>query len=299
MSFSVVQIYMRKLLLIILMAILLPMGTISAKNKYALLVGISNYHAIIPNTEWNDIHGVNDVRLISPILRDQGFHIDELLDDKATYKNIISRLNMLIKRSTKGAIVYLHFSCHGQPFEDLDGDEQDGWDESIVPVDAPISYRKGQYEGQRHLIDDELNKYVERLRQKVGNTGYVYVVIDACHSGRSSRDLDEVHLVRGTKRGFSPSGLTYKPKREKETHYKLSSSSSMAPITYLEACKSTQYNTEIKRHNSYYGPLSYYISRVLAHHILGTDNKWAYKVKEFMNKDISVQNQDMVIETSN
>ena len=51
-----------------------------------------------------------------------------------------------------GDIVYLHFSTHGQPFEDLSGDEDDGWDESIVPVDAPIEYSKGKYEGENHLI---------------------------------------------------------------------------------------------------------------------------------------------------
>jgi hypothetical protein len=31
-----------------------------------------------------------------------------------------------------GDIIYLHFSCHGQPFEDMNGDEADGWDESYL-----------------------------------------------------------------------------------------------------------------------------------------------------------------------
>jgi len=248
-------------------------------------------------TEWNDIHGASDVKLISPILKKQGFSVDELLEEKATHKNIISRLNSLISRCVKGSIVYVHFSCHGQPFEDLDGDEQDGWDESLVPVDAPMRYRRGHYEGQNHLIDDELNKYVERLRQKVGKKGCVYVVIDACHAGRSSRDLEEVELIRGTKRGFSPNGLVYRPKREHETHYKLTTSSTKSPVTYLEACKSTQFNKEIKRKNAYYGPLSYYVAQVLANHALTSDNKWAYKVQMLMRKDAALQNQDMVIES--
>ena len=59
-------------------------------------------------------------------------------------------LNLREKAFVKsGDIVYLHFSCHGQPVEDLDGDEKDGWDESIVPYDAwkkPIS---GIYDGKK------------------------------------------------------------------------------------------------------------------------------------------------------
>jgi len=272
--------------------------SVGAKSKYALLVGISNYKAYDPKTEWNDIHGTNDVALIEPLLKQQGFQTDKLLDGKATYKNIVARLKALVRRTTEGATVYLHFSCHGQPYEDLDGDEEDGWDESIVPVDAPLSYEKGIYEGSRHLIDDELNIYVESLRKKVGPQGCVYVVIDACHAGRSSRDFDEVEHTRGTKRGFSPNGLYYKPKRERETHYKLQSSRQKAPVTYLEACLSTQSNSEVKRDGKYYGPLSFHIAQVIKDHSIGSDNRWAYRVQQLMRADNQIQSQDMVIESS-
>lgn len=280
-----------------LLVTLLPLNMVGQK-RYALLVGISNYHAVYKNSEWNNIHGVNDVNLVSPILAKQGFKVQKLTDNAATKANIVKRLKALIRRTSKGDIVYIHFSTHGQPFEDLDGDEADGWDESIVPVDAPIEYVKGRYEGQNHLIDDELNKYTEQIRSKLGAMGHLYVVMDACHAGRASRNLDEIEITRGTKRGFTPNGKNYKAKKETATHYKLASSPAKSRVTYLEACGNTQVNMEVKRNGTYYGPMSFYIAKALSYSQIDEGNRWVYKVQQLMRQDIDIQNQDMVIETT-
>ena len=283
---------------IFLLSFLIFSLSISGQKKYAMLVGISNYHSVDPKTEWNDIHGVNDVNLIESELNKQGFKVDKILDSSATKANIVKHLRMLVRKVSKNSIVYIHFSTHGQPFEDQNGDESDGWDESIVPVDASIEYIKGQYEGNNHLLDDELNKFTEQIRSKIGKHGHLYVVIDACHAGRASRDLEEISITRGTKRGFSPNGKPYRAKREVSTHYNLSSSPLMSPVTYLEACGNTQINVEIKRNGTYYGPLSYYIATILSSFNVHTDNNWVYEVKKMMSKDINLINQNMVIETS-
>lgn len=280
-----------------LLVTLLPLNMVGQK-RYALLVGISNYHAVYKNSEWNNIHGVNDVNLVSPILAKQGFKVQKLTDNAATKANIVKRLKALIRRTSKGDIVYIHFSTHGQPFEDLDGDEADGWDESIVPVDAPIEYVKGRYEGQNHLIDDELNKYTEQIRSKLGAMGHLYVVMDACHAGRASRNLDEIEITRGTKRGFTPNGKNYKAKKETATHYKLASSPAKSRVTFLEACGNTQVNMEVKRNGTYYGPMSFYIAKALSYSQIDEGNRWVYKVQQLMRQDIDIQNQDMVIETT-
>lgn len=289
---------MKNVVVSILIFILLSAQQGMAQKKYALLVGISDYHSVYKDSEWNNIHGVNDVNLVASILSKQKFQVDKVLNGSATKSNILKHLKTIIRHVSKGAVVYLHFSCHGQPFEDFNGDEADGWDESIVPVDAPISYVKGQYEGKHHITDDELNKYTEQLRFKIGPSGYLYVIIDACHAGRASRDLDEIEITRGTKRGFSPSGKRYKAKREIATHYKLSRSAAESNVTYLEACGNTQVNIEVKKNGTYYGPLSYYISQILSKHILDTNNSWIYQVQQLMRKDIDAQNQDMVIEST-
>jgi RNA binding exosome subunit len=283
---------------ILLISFLIISLSISGQKKYALLVGISNYHSVDSETEWNNIHGVNDINLIEPVLDKQGFKIDKTIDSSATKANIIKHLRMLVSKVTKNSVVYIHFSTHGQPFEDQNGDESDGWDESIVPVDASIEYIKGKYEGNNHLLDDELNEITEQIRSKIGKNGHLYVVIDACHAGRASRDLEELSITRGTKRGFSPSGKTYRAKREVSTHYNLSSSPSKSPVTYLEACGNTQRNVEIKRNGTYYGPLSFYIAVILSSYNLHSDNGWVFKVKKMMSGDMNLINQNMVIETS-
>ena len=115
----------------------------------------------------------------------------------------------------EGDLVYIHFSCHGQPVEDLNGDEPEGWDEALVPIDAKKVYQKGVYEGKNHIIDDELNEYLREIRTKVGKNGFVYVVVDACHAGSSYRGDEEERITRGTNRGFTASNKPFVPKIDK------------------------------------------------------------------------------------
>ena len=212
---------MRIRLCLILIATLLS-SVVNAQRKRAFLVGISNYDTALTGYQWNDINGVEDVNLISPILKKQGFVLVTLLDKQATYDNITSQLIQFTNKTQKGDIVYLHFSTHGQPVEDLNGDEADGWDEAIVPIDAYKIYKKGVYEGKKHLIDDQLNTYIKRLREKIGKTGFLYVVIDACHAGTSSRGNDDT--TRGTRVGFTFHNKIFKPTLSKKSHYNLESS---------------------------------------------------------------------------
>ena len=154
-----------------------------------------------PNDEnRKNIHGANDVDLMKSVLN--GFSIRELKNANATYENIIKELNYLTKKTKEGDIVYIHFSGHGQPFEDINGDEQDGWDESFVPFDAHLYYEQNVYSGNKHLTDDILNTYLIKIRKKIGEHGILYVTIDACHAGNSYRDSEE-DIYRGTGKGFS------------------------------------------------------------------------------------------------
>ena len=117
-----------------------------AQRKRAFLVGISHYDTALTGYQWNNINGVEDVNLLSQGLLKQGFTITKLLDEKATYKHVTSQLSSFIDKTRKGDIVYVHFSTHGQPVEDINGDEDDGWDEAIIPIDAYKLYKKGIYE---------------------------------------------------------------------------------------------------------------------------------------------------------
>ena len=148
---------MKNIYLLLILSIFTQL--VLAQNKRALLVGISDYQCINKYGGWNNIHGKNDIDMLNTTLKKSGVSVSCLYDREATKAGISKALNLLASQCKVGDIVYLHFSTHGQPFEDDNGDEDDGWDESIVPVDAPIEYTKGKYEGENHLIDDELHKF--------------------------------------------------------------------------------------------------------------------------------------------
>lgn len=269
-----------------------------AQRKRAFLVGISHYDTALTGYQWNNINGVEDINLLRPLLKEQGFTSTALLDDQATYGNITNQLKEFIDITKKGDIVYLHFSTHGQPVEDLNGDEDDGWDEAIVPIDAYKLYKKGVYEGQKHLIDDQLNKFIKRLREKMGPKGFLYVVIDACHAGTSSRANDE--SVRGTKVGFSYNNKVFKPSNDKKSHYNIETSVKLSHVMFIEACRPDQVNSEIKIEGKRYGPLTYNIAQALSSYTLTTDaDEFLKRIKASIQKEGRwPNNQNIVIETS-
>ena len=103
--------------------------------KRALLVGINNYAAVTP------LKGsVNDVMTMREILiRRWGFapeHIAMLIDEQATRDNMVAAFERIVRDSGPEDSVYIHYSGHGSQVEDLNGDEEDGLDETLVPQDG-------------------------------------------------------------------------------------------------------------------------------------------------------------------
>ena len=290
-----------KISIIAISALLIGGQTMNAETKRALLIGISDYgNEMEDPNKWANISGANDIELLTPLFKEQGFSVTSLVDGEATHAGITKAFEKLIKKSKKGDIVYVHFSMHGQPFEDLNGDEEDGWDEALIPVDAQMKYSKGVYEGDNHLLDDELEGYFDKLRSKIGSTGQLYVVLDACHSGTSSRGDEE--RVRGIRDGFTRSGKYYIPDRKKETneYFKIPTSKGQSSVTILEACRSYQLNKEVRDAdtNVWYGSLSYYIAKAMKEYKIGSSNDWIDYVKTAMSQNKKLRRQNMVIETS-
>ena len=255
---------MYRLFLILVFATALPhIG--NAQRKRAFIVGISNYRNNGYKV-WNNIHGAEDVQLLTPELQKKGFKVQSLINEAATYKGIATALNCFTTASKKGDIVYIHFSCHGQPVEDgLKGDEideSDHWDEAIVPIDAGKEYNANGYKGEKHLIDDELNKYLTILRKKIGPSGRLFVAIDACHAGTISRN--GIETTRGTNEGLTKKeGNKYNPPTNNVKHYTIKKAPDMAPVLFLEACQSRERNSEIIIKGKEYGSLSYNIWQAL------------------------------------
>ena len=231
---------------------LLSAVTVSERERRALLVGIGEYPA---ESEWTLVHGDNDVRIIREFLLGQGVKgecIETITNERATRKGIISALGRLAETAGRGDVVYIHFSGHGQQVTDLDGDEEDGFDEAWVPYDARKKYVAGVYEGENHIIDDELNAYLKKLRAKVGPKGRITVVSDACHSGSGSRGQEGYEYIRGTDEKFIlPAKAAHRSGRRSNT----------VEWLFIGACKSYQTNYECKAPDGeFYGCLSYVIA---------------------------------------
>lgn len=270
------------------------------QGKRALLVGISDYpiHSIAQQN-WSQIHGANDVALLKPVLISQHFKVESITNNQATANGIKQRLVRLSDASKKGDLIYIHFSGHGQAVEDENGDEEDGWDEALVPYDAQKCYLRGQYEGESHILDDEIQTLVDAIRKKVGPKGCVYVIIDACHAGTSYRsEEDDYTYTRGTALGFSKQGKPYLPRIDKRGAFRVPTANGMAKLVMLEACRSYETNTEIIQEGKYYGSLSYYIYAYLLTSPLTSDIKWVEEVRRNMDRDSRLIKQHLVIEQS-
>ncbi|ETS78595.1 Metacaspase-1 [Pestalotiopsis fici W106-1] len=160
----------------------------SGKRK-ALLVGI-NYIG-----QKNQLRGcINDVRNLSAFLIERYNYKAEdmviLTDDQSdpvrqpTKANIIRAMQWLVQGAQPNDSLFLHFSGHGGQTEDLDGDEDDGFDEVIYPVDYKVA---------GHIVDDDIHDIVVKpLMPGVRLTA----IFDSCHSG-TAMDLPYVYSTKG------------------------------------------------------------------------------------------------------
>lgn len=290
-----------KLIITVVIIVLFGCQSLTAETKRAVLVGISDYgNAKEDPNKWANINGANDIMLLSPLLSEHGYTVTSLVDSQATHAGITKALEKLAKESKKGDLVYIHFSMHGQPFEDLNGDEEDGWDEALIPVDAEMLYTEGVYEGQNHLLDDELEVYFNNIRCKLGPDGQLLVILDACHSGTASRGDDD--HIRGTRVGFTRSGKDYTPDRTQETndYFTVASAKGQSPVTFIEACRSYQVNREVRdvETNTWYGSLSFYIAQSMKDNKRVGSDEWVEAIKTGMANNRRLRKQNVVIEKS-
>ena len=212
-----------------------------AHHRHALVIGLGQQE----DRSWAKINGDKDVLLVRQMLETAGYaDVKTLINQDATKHNIMQAFESLVRRSREGDTVYIHFSGHGQQISDVDSDENDDWDECWIPYDA---YARccDRDDGSRHLTDDEINSELARIKGRIGTKGRLLVVVDACHSGDSSRGEDDV--VRGTRDKFF-AGRNYALNVKH---------SSRRDWIILSACRDYQRNAELKTSTGYYGKLTY------------------------------------------
>lgn len=147
--------------------------------KKALLVGINEYK---PDLNANLRGCVNDVEMMYYLLVHKfGFDPDNIrviINDRATYDNIIHRLEWLINDTKTGDFLFFHNSSHGSQVRDRNGDElDDHLDEILCPYDL---------DWDRPLTDDIL----ATIFDKIPNGVKLFMIADCCHSGTIARELN-------------------------------------------------------------------------------------------------------------
>jgi len=158
-----------------LLLLLLVSAVSVAGTQRALLIGVSDYQANL-----TPLAGArNDVLLIRELLKYQ-YNFDEsnieiMLDEQATRAQIFAAIRALSERAAVDDIVFIHFSGHGSQAPDTNGDEQDGFDETILPYDSRTP-------GIADITDDELNSLIGGFRSES-----IIIVLDSCHSGTGTR----------------------------------------------------------------------------------------------------------------
>ena len=202
--------------------------------KFALLVGINRYKKYKDiNVNIRDLRGThNDVALMKSLLADYGFkeetsgvnsdkfpcgqqtaasNVKTLCSEQATQsairenfkkqlidnaKNYFVAGKLTSSDRDKGANVVFYYSGHGSKLKDVNGDESDGVDETIVAQDSDRN-------GVKDIIDDEFDAFYKELSQYTTNITFMF---DSCHSGSvtrggSPKSVERVIKTKNNSRG--------------------------------------------------------------------------------------------------
>ena len=176
-----------------------------------LLIGVGDYQYLDA-----DLQGPGfDVALMAEVLIGRGVAPDALITlttmpdapgmpqgtrmGQPTRAAILAAMQDLTSRAEPGDSVLFYFSGHGSQAPDLNGDEQGGADEILLPMDAS-GWKGAVASVENALLDDELESWAKSLTDRgVRLIG----MIDACHSGTGFRAVSG----QGTARVLPPEAL--------------------------------------------------------------------------------------------
>jgi len=141
-------------------------------KKVAIVIGI-NYIGTS-----NQLNGcINDADDLKQYLQthqnyDEFIYMTDNSKMKPTSGNILVQINNVVNRAIAGEVndIWISYSGHGTYTRDRNGDEDDGKDEMLVPLDYNVS---------GCIPDDTLHLILNKLPENVKLT----CLFDCCHSG--------------------------------------------------------------------------------------------------------------------
>lgn len=283
---------------IITYILLLLSLSVTAQTKRALVIGLGEQQ----DKAWNKINGDKDVPFVQAMLKNAGFKsVTTLVNRQATKVGIVVAFKRMTALCKHGDVVYIHYSGHGQQMTDVHNDERDGLDECWIPYDA-CRKASATYHGERHLTDDELNVYLNAIRNKIGAKGKLLVVIDACHSGDGTRGEDD-EIVRGVEdtlvvdsqnaRGLYETFEAIKSFFVGDNGKKNVINTKAKPLAErwitISACRSDQVNVEMKKPTV--GKLTYALWKELKNSDKVNNDEFMRRIRKFVNRNTSSRPQ--------
>jgi hypothetical protein len=101
-----------------------------------------------------------------------------------TRDNILQAMQWLVRGAQPNDSLFFHYSGHGGQTKDADGDEGDGYDEVIYPMD---------FEAAGHIVDDTMH---DIMVKPLPAGCRLTTIFDSCHSG-SALDLPYIYSTEG------------------------------------------------------------------------------------------------------
>ncbi|RPD56505.1 hypothetical protein L226DRAFT_531355 [Lentinus tigrinus ALCF2SS1-7] len=205
-------------------------------RKRALCIGI-NYKG-----QPNELHGcVNDARNVVKFLRRRGYKsedivllTDDVVDSRSrpTRANMLDAMHWLVKGAQPNDSLFFHYSGHGGQVKDTNGDEVDGYDEVIFPLD----YKRSGY-----IVDDLMHTIMVK---KLPIGCRLTALFDSCHSG-SVLDIPYMYSSHGRIKGsqVKPKWIDYK--------------STPADVICWSGCKDSQTSADTWEAGTATGAMSY------------------------------------------
>lgn len=237
-------------------------------KKRALCIGI-NYTG-----QDHELKGcINDTRNVrKALIRQFNYPRDSIIvlsDDAShpnnlpTRKNILSAMRWLVKGAEPHDSLFFHYSGHGGQTPDKDGDEIDGFDEVIYPLD---------YKKSGHISDDEMHS----IMVKNLPTGCrLTALFDSCHSG-TVLDLPYIYSNNGRLKGVYVTRHTLKAKE------------TTADVISWSGCKDNQKSADTFAGGVAVGAMSYaFMSSLRAN----KDQSYQELLKDVRKRLIAYDNQ--------
>lgn len=151
-------------------------------RRIALLTGVgkfANSHPILRELRAPE----HDVAKMKEFLESEGrmYKVMCLVNEEATAEAIRTAICVTLPAMTSpGDEVLIYFSGHGGRCADEGGDEEDGYDEYLVPYDAGLAVPLpgAASTPQSVVLDDEFARWIQELDGR-----RVVVIVDACYGG--------------------------------------------------------------------------------------------------------------------